>query len=997
MDAIGLGSFRPWGIPNEASRLGGVAPLCAASDAGTSDGSIRAVHGRQSRHDAFAPPARRPQLKQRRDVVPQAAEQVLQDFWEADPPERSYGSRDGRQLPAQQAPQRSVQDWWDLAAGAPEKSFGSRDQRPHRAQQQVHSEARELLLEVCRVLRHPSSEAEQWADKLERQWLTTRQQLRGLSAADWSRLGVPIGLRTELQQRLGVRSEAGRRQPRAPQRPSSAPAVRRPQERRGGVYPESSLSTAQRAQARSSSQVRTSTNFVQFREQLQDIWGDDWIAAMSRALHKRQHVGESDLQNAFQRVGLPGVSIAQLRAILRAAAPHGGAPDAEDVLSVLHGPVKEAHARALAAVYDAIDTAGRGCLDPTVLKKRCVATEHPAVKAGGMSAADALQAIMRPFRIGPVSPTDFIAGHRRLSTDWPGDDSSFGRMVGALWRVPLTGGSMARAAGLQEKEQQPHLDDPFELVPPAGEMPPRPPGRRGRGLNRAADNVASLMDDRSNDMAPVAFTGRRAMEEAARRSSRGTALLNQLRQWLARRGVQESMQQLVRRFGALPGFDGFAHVSELAQGLIKLGCGLPEPALLELLQSMDVERRGVLELDTWFRCIRPPLNALRAQLVIDVFNQLDRDGDGLLSVREVRSRLLSAQHTVPADEGAIQNLLRLLGDERREQQLTAQDMLNYYESVSLDTDDDFDFQQMLQRVWRLKLGRNADKRQGGHSSGPGMAALRQYSRERHVGGATPGFDSNDLYAPGLDEFPAPEVVDELGGGWDRRRKINEALRSSERARQLLDRLRGALRRRGTSDSLHQMVRRFRMHGGSAADGVLHPDELQHGLRQIGVGLSDDEVHLLFRVLDVNGDGVVRLEEWLQVLRGQLSPQRMALVKEVFNSLDRNGDGVVTVRELEQKYRPSEDLDVVAGRKSRDDAMANLLISLGDVSRDGQLTLAEFVRYYESVSMYIDSDQYFAHVIRNAWRPDADPCSIRERNARRDYNGHIRATEYGLCF
>jgi len=61
----------------------------------------------------------------------------------------------------------------------------------------------ELLCACCVALGRGATEGDAWAQRLRAEWISGPPQLRGLSAEEWSRLGLPVGLEAEVRRRLG--------------------------------------------------------------------------------------------------------------------------------------------------------------------------------------------------------------------------------------------------------------------------------------------------------------------------------------------------------------------------------------------------------------------------------------------------------------------------------------------------------------------------------------------------------------------------------------------------------------------------------------------------------------------------------------------------------------------------------------------------------------------------------------------------------------------------
>merc|ERR1719456_85068 len=91
-----------------------------------------------------------------------------------------------------------------------------------------------------------------------------------------------------------------------------------------------------------------------------------------------------------------------------------------------------------------------------------------------------------------------------------------------------------------------------------------------------------------------------------------------------------------------------------------------------------------------------------------------------------------------------------------------------------------------------------------------------------------------------------------------------------------------------------------------------------------------------------------------------------MVECAFQKFDRTGDGVVDKNDLTNGFDPSGDPSVQIGHRSAADVHSEFLDTFDVGDHNGQVTLQEFLQYYDGVSASIDDDGYFELTIRNAW-------------------------------
>jgi len=144
-------------------------------------------------------------------------------------------------------------------------------------------------------------------------------------------------------------------------------------------------------------------------------------------------------------------------------------------------------------------------------------------------------------------------------------------------------------------------------------------------------------------------------------------------------------------------------------------------------------------------------------------------------------------------------------------------------------------------------------------------------------------------------------------------------------------------------------------------------ELQWGLKDFDIHLSEEQIDVLVKHFDRDGSGTVDFDEFLRALRGELSESRVAYIRKAYDKLDVNKDGKVTLEDIAKLYDVSQHPDVIQGKMTPEEAYRQFM-SLWDTQvADGIVTFEEFCEYYRDVSCSIDTDEYFAVMMTNAWK------------------------------
>ena len=134
-----------------------------------------------------------------------------------------------------------------------------------------------------------------------------------------------------------------------------------------------------------------------------------------------------------------------------------------------------------------------------------------------------------------------------------------------------------------------------------------------------------------------------------------------------------------------------------------------------------------------------------------------------------------------------------------------------------------------------------------------------------------------------------------------------------------------------------------------------------------------ELQALFRYYDINGDGSVCYEEFLNGLRDELTQRRKNMVLKAFAMMDKDGGGVITVQDICGIYDVSRNPDFIEKRLTKDQILSNFLNQFDGArgNNDGKITLDEFVDYYRDLSMSLPSDEYFVQMMESTWQCPED--------------------------
>ena len=139
-------------------------------------------------------------------------------------------------------------------------------------------------------------------------------------------------------------------------------------------------------------------------------------------------------------------------------------------------------------------------------------------------------------------------------------------------------------------------------------------------------------------------------------------------------------------------------------------------------------------------------------------------------------------------------------------------------------------------------------------------------------------------------------------------------------------------------------------------------------------LTEDECKELFLAFTKEETTKVNYDEFIRILRGELLEKRKELVENVFKDIDKENKGGLSLDELMNLYNPKGSYEFMYQNENEESAKKifentfkeNHIYLNGEDGADKLVDIAEFIDYYESVSLMIVEDDIFKEVILKSW-------------------------------
>ena len=196
---------------------------------------------------------------------------------------------------------------------------------------------------------------------------------------------------------------------------------------------------------------------------------------------------------------------------------------------------------------------------------------------------------------------------------------------------------------------------------------------------------------------------------------------------------------------------------------------------------------------------------------------------------------------------------------------------------------------------------------------------------------------------------------------------------------MLKRVREKIRARGAR-GIVGLGRSFRIMDDDGS-GCLDSQEFSKALRDYRISDEPREHQAIFEAFDPDGNGQIDYDEFLQAILGPMNERRTALVKKAFGVIDKDGSGVLDINDIKGTYNAKKHPDVLSGKQTEEDVLLEFLdtfeaayaLKHGESkTRDGKVSLGEFIEYYQKVSASLDNDDYFEAMMTNAWNLGKKP-------------------------
>ena len=406
---------------------------------------------------------------------------------------------------------------------------------------------------------------------------------------------------------------------------------------------------------------------------------------------------------------------------------------------------------------------------------------------------------------------------------------------------------------------------------------------------------------------------------------------------------------------------------EFARALKEYKINLEDEEILKLFNQFDRNGDGIIEYEEFIKEVRGPMNEKRKAVVTQAFNKLDIDRSGHIDMNEIK-HTYNAKNNPDVRQGKKTEeevytefmetfqANHLLKAGPRTKRITYDEFLDYYNNISMGIKDDDQFVFLMQNAWKLNPHTYA-------RPGQNRKDLNNNEDEKDLNNAN-NYRNRDFYSSKV-----PFGVDE------NEEKNKNNMMQVDKSLPVIEKLRTVISKRGSRGIMS--IRREFMIADDDNNKTVDMNEFKKFCHDYRIPLTENEIQTLFNELDINRNGKIDYEEFLRGVVGEMNDRRRKIVLQVFKIFDKNQNGVIEMDDIRENYNAKFHPDVQSGKKTEEEVLAEFLDTfeyqfslLNDgKSRDGKITMEEFLEYYNNISMSIKDDEYFEEMIKSVYNLD----------------------------
>ena len=387
----------------------------------------------------------------------------------------------------------------------------------------------------------------------------------------------------------------------------------------------------------------------------------------------------------------------------------------------------------------------------------------------------------------------------------------------------------------------------------------------------------------------------------------------------------------------------------------------------------DKEKTGFINYVKFINAIRGPMSPKRVAIVKEAFKKLDVDKSGQVEISEIKLQynakndrdVKSGKKTEEEVYTEFTENFQMNHDNRvgpRNKRVTLDEFLDYYNFVSMGIEDDLYFIEMVQNEWKINpyySKVNSQQFDEDNNDNESNAHGDLKNKKKRFGAAAAPF--------GTDMTPLTEDY--------KKTKFYPDVLEDKKKESPVEKFRNTIKKRGVRGVM--AMRRAFMIADENDSKTLSLPEFIKFFHDYRIPIVGKDINLLFQEFDKDNSGEINYDEFVNAFVGEMNDRRKRLIKILFDSFDKNKTGYIDLDEIRNNYSPKEHPDVLSGKKTEDEVLAEFLDTLQyhfsllknnkeEGNQGKKVAFDEFLAFFNNISVGIEDDDYFENMIKSGF-------------------------------
>mmetsp|Transcript_33631 Transcript_33631/g.72907 ORF Transcript_33631/g.72907 Transcript_33631/m.72907 type:complete len:394 (-) Transcript_33631:301-1482(-) len=187
-------------------------------------------------------------------------------------------------------------------------------------------------------------------------------------------------------------------------------------------------------------------------------------------------------------------------------------------------------------------------------------------------------------------------------------------------------------------------------------------------------------------------------------------IVGEFKKLILKRGGSHGIHSLGRTFQLLDtNRNNVISSNEMEIGLNRLGLHMAKKDIDVLMRAIDKNGGKVVTFDEFMVAVRGDVNDRRLKLIKKAFMALDRDGSGIVDMKDILASFDVKHHPDVLqgnlkEDKALEHFLSQFDGIDKDGSVTFKEFVEYYKNISASIDDDDYFELMIRNAWHMSGG-----------------------------------------------------------------------------------------------------------------------------------------------------------------------------------------------------------------------------------------------------------------------------------------------------